>query len=196
MTNGFLNTERNAHALQTAFGMIGLRELLPRKIKIDGLVIVCAADGTKCYTVDNQFVDEKKFTIPSIQPALGQYVRNVSFQPLPSNDVAQKVIERFLKKKSISFNVQKSMKNKYGSFCLLDTKNGNKCYTVIALVYSQQSRCGNKKRSQLEDDAAKLWMDKKRKVKVTSCILYFGSQKTTDGIIQKLEPLPKIHYPE
>lgn len=175
--------------------MIGLRERLKKSINIEGLVIVCAADGTKCYPVDKKFVDERKFTIPSIQPALGIYVRNVSFQPLPTNQYARSVIEDYIKKKSLSFNVQKSMKNKYGSFCTLDTKNGKKCYTVFALVYSNNTKCGNKRKSQLEDDASKLWMDKKKKVKVTSCILYFGSQKTTNGIIQKLELLPKIHYP-
>lgn len=173
-----------------------MRDHLKKNIPIEGLVIVCAADGTKCYPVDPKFVDERKFTIPSIQPALGVYVKNVSFQPLPDNKHARSVIVAFLKKKSLSFNVQKSMKNKYGSFCTLDTNNGKKCYTVFALVYSNTSKCGNKKKTQLEDDASKLWMDKKKKVKVTSCILYFGSQKTTDGIIQKLEMLPKIHYPE
>jgi len=170
LSNGIINTERNAHALQTGFGMMALKTLLPNST-IKGLVVVCTCDGAKMYDVDPYFSDEKHFQVSSLRPQLGSYVKTVQFQPLPKRKESLDVIAMMLKKHGYPFKVLSSFSSKYGSFTISVSA---KAYLVVALCLSEGG-VGNKKQRQLSDDITKLWLDKKKKVKVNGCILEFSS---------------------
>lgn len=193
LSNGILNTERNAHALQTGFGMMGLRRVLP-SVPIKGLVVVCAADGTKMYDVEDRFVDPKLFSIGSVRPAFGVYVKNVTFQKMPTNPKSIEFVQEALAKHGCSFtekDIRKSFTNTYGSFTVASS---SKTYTVVALVYTKSPTedVGEKKRRQMNADVEKLWLDKKKKIKVRGCIVHFSSQKSP---IHRVEFLPKSYLP-
>ena len=191
LANGVLNTERHAHALQTAFGMLALKRALPR-VEIKGLVVVCAADGAKMYDVPADFVNSKHFSVAAVRPSFGVYVKNVVFEPLPSRGLPH--LREALGRHGYAFtekDVMKTLKNKYGSFTLATTP---KSYLVVALAYTKGPtvNVGEKKRRQLAADAEKLWIDKKKKVKVRACLVHFSSSATP---IHQVEFLLKSHSP-
>jgi hypothetical protein len=187
LSNGILNTERNAHALQTGFGMLALRSLLPGA-SIKGLVVVCANDGAKMYDVDPYFTDEKHFQIAALRPPLGSYVKAVQFQPLPKRKESLDAIETTLKKHGYPFKVLSSYGSKYGSFTVGVSQ---KVYLVVALCYTDKG-AGAKRQRQLNDDITKLWLDRKKKVKVTGCILEFS---TGINPIHTVWVSPRVHLP-
>lgn len=192
LSNGLLNTERNAHALQTGFGMLGLRRHLPKSTKIEGLVVVCAADGAQMYDVDPFYSDEKHFVVPAIKPAVGSYVKSVNFQPMPSTDAAIRCLQKALKEKGFPFtmrNVLTSFGTKYGSFTL---SVGTNSYLVVALVCTREKKAGEKKMRQLEDDAHKLWIDKKKKCRVRACMVRFFKGVNP---IRGIDFITKSHHP-
>lgn len=195
LTNGVLNTERNAHALQTGFGMMALRRVIKPSIKIKGLVVVCAADGAKMYDVDEAFADPKFFSVPSVKPVLGSYIKNVTFQGMPEKPTTIAYLRKLMEKHGYPFtlrNVLTSFGNKYGSFTI---STSAKSYLVVALVYtgSRKTKAGDKKHRQLVDDAAKLWIDKKKAVKVRACMLHFSNGREP---VHCVEFMPKIHLPK
>lgn len=194
LSNGIINTERNAHALQTGFGMLGLRRIVKSSVPIKGLVVVCASDGAKMYDVDEAFTDPKFFNIPSVKPALGVYTKNIVFQPFPTRQKTIDYLRDIMKKNGYPFtlrNVLTSFKNTYGSFTI---STSSKSYLVVAMAYtgSKEITVGEKKKKQLVDDVAKLWNDKKKKVKVRGCMLHFGNGKDP---VHRIEFMPKIHMP-
>ena len=194
LSNGMLNTERNAHALQTGFGMMGLRRVLP-SVPIKGLVIVCAADGTKMYEVDDRFIDPKLFSIGSVRPSFGTYVKNITFQKIPTNPESMSLVQKALANHGCAFtkkDIRKSFGNTYGSFTVASS---SATYTVVALVYtkSPSEDVGEKKRRQLNADVEKLWLDKKKKIKVRGCIVHFSAQKSP---IHRVEFISKSYLPQ
>lgn len=194
LSNGVLNTERNAHALQTGFGMMALKRLVSSKVKIKGLVVVCAADGAKMYDVNEMYADPKFFTVAAVRPALGSYIKSVTFQPFPTKQVVIDYLRRVMAKNGVPFtlrDVLTSFKNTYGSFTISTTA---KSYLVVALVYtgSRTKMAGEKKRNQLIADAEKLWIDKKKATKVRACMLHLTNGSDP---IHHVEFMPKIHLP-
>jgi len=191
LTKDLLNTERNAHALQTGFGMNALQRVLPKNTSVTGLVIVCTADGAKMYDVDSSFADDKHFHIPTIKPATGSYMKLVSFQPIPKTATALEHIKAALSKFGYRFlksMVLTSFNTKYGSFTM---SLGDKSYLVVALVHSV-GKPGEAKRRQLANDINKLWIDKKRKVKVRGCMLVFSAGPKP---FHTVEFTPKTYLP-
>lgn len=194
LANGLLNTERNAHALQTGFGMLALRRVLPR-VPIRGLVVVCASDGAKMYDVDERFVEPKLFSVAAVRPAFGSYVKSVTFQEAPASPKAMVAVQQALARAGVPFepkDIRRSFGNTYGSFTVASSP---RVYLVVALVYTKGSSedVGEKKRRQLAADTEKLWLDKKRRVKSRGCLLHFSSGKTP---IHRVEFLPKTYHPE
>lgn len=194
LANGLLNTEKNAHALQTGFGMLGLRRVLPR-VPIKGLVVVCASDGAKMYDVDERFVESKLFSVAAVRPACGAYVKNVSFQPAPSSPKAIECVREALAKNGCPFavkDIRQSFGNTYGSFTVAAS---SRAYLVVALVYTKgvKETVGDKKKRQLATDTEKLWLDKKKKVKVRGCLVHFSSGSSP---IHRVEFLPRTFLPE
>lgn len=199
LSNRLPNTEQTAHALQTGFGMLALKSRLPPHVKVEGLVIVCAHDGIHLYDVDDKYMDEALYVVPNVKPQLGTYLKLVHFQPLPTSDKATTKILKALKPFGYAYltmrHVLTSFGTKYGSFTL-NVNGGDErgaAYLVVALVHSKSTVLSEKRRKQLDDDAFKLWIDKKKKCRVKACCMLFHSETAT--LIHTVSFAAKSHLP-
>lgn len=187
LTNGEPNNERTAHALQTAFGMLALSRKLPSSISIVGLVIVCTNDSAHLYDVDTKYLDTRYFKYHTTERKIGNYLKLVRFQPLPTTDHAVNMILTSLKPhigKAVTFrNILTSYGNKYGSFTL---SLGKAHYAIIVLVSSQTTIMSQRRQQQVHDDAMKLWIDRKKKATISTFLVYFYQGSNPIHAIEKL----------
>lgn len=208
LTNGLINSEYTSHQLQTAFGMIGLRQQLNPKIKICGIVVVACTDGVKIYDVEREYINKSHFdvatTIRSLIPkstistVISKRVATTKsssspFTGLPdSPDAKEHVLKRLAQ---LGFNdIDKRLK-RYGSFVARYTNAKTKTtrLAVVGLVHGPTPtfKAGDTKRNKLKEDAYTLWKKRKGKCTVQSYLCYYGSHHPE--FIHHVEQIGKTH---
>jgi hypothetical protein len=178
LANGLINSEYMAHQLQTGYGVMAMRAVLPKGTRVIGLVVVCTSDGARIYDVEPRFSQSHLFAgaptaIRAISGTFDAANHNpVSFVPMPTLKVAEEEVLRSVGRLGYT-SVDKKRGSKLGSFVAHNT--GKTSYLVVALVYVQSNtaKMGHRKYVQLLLDARTLWISLKRKKTVRSCVFYY-----------------------
>jgi hypothetical protein len=152
MTNGLDYTVSNMHQLQTAFGIIALRRLLPSNIRVGGRVVVCTSDGAVSYACQPGFLSMGLF--PPLRGATSDArstsgtTKNV-LSKCPSDREARESILAVLNRHGCGGIVVDTLRKRYGSLVVrvssvTQSGHASSCkvsvFALVGLLHDPQQR--------------------------------------------------------
>lgn len=185
LSNGMGNTEKNMHALQTAFGMHCCKKRMTSTVPVQGVVVVACTDGAKLYWVDSKlavgeaFSSNKQFNV-SIPPTVHRrsYKR---FLTLPTKDsLSYKQLIEALRQRGFSeLNSVTTESLNCSGIASASTSRGT--FKGIVGILSAQTAPSTRKThvQMLKTDANKVYIESKKTAHVTPFIVLPGTNGFT-----------------
>lgn len=158
LVNGRPNTTYQADMIQTAIGVLGVRDVLPHAT-VKGLVVRCTSDGACSFEMDEKETDT---TLLIRTKKHKSNKRHTNFVRSTSPHVATIL-------QSLGYPTMERLR--YGSVV---GSRGN-CFVVVALVHTSTptSRMTDQQREGIRYEAKRLWTSRKRKVSVRGCVVLY-----------------------
>ena len=144
LQNGIPNCEAAHHQLQTAFGVLGLKRLLPSDAKVIGRVVVATDDAVQSYPCSENYIKRAHFSLPirdSMMAKSNAAIRAKLMQ-LPSSKESQNKIVRYFSQLGYA-RVCHGIKCDASfvlSDALMDKKDSPTRYAVVAMIHDPEVR--------------------------------------------------------
>lgn len=140
LANGLDFTSAVMYQLQTAFGILALRRLLPNNIRVGGRVIVCTSDGAISYGCQAGYMSIGLFPPMRASPtsATSSTTKNV-LAKFPTDADAQKPILKLLQQHEGMYGgVVHDLRRKYGSFVANGRRDNH--FLLVGLLHDPRRK--------------------------------------------------------
>lgn len=139
LQNGIPNCESSHHQLQTAFGILGLKRLLPSDAKVIGRVVVATDEAVQSYPCSESYIKRAHFSLPMQDAMMAKSMAAIraKLMRLPAAKDSQLKIQRYFQKLGYPL-ICEGLKCE-ASFVLCDAVGDPKAkptkYAVIAMIH-------------------------------------------------------------